>query len=68
MKINKKQRRQLMNSISLMQYNLGQLIISIDDSSSTTAMGVILKQLSVLTEAINNAEEEGFDTNKEIYF
>ena len=68
MKINKKQRRQLMNSISLMQYNLGQIIISIDDSSSTTAMGVILKQLSVLTEAINNAEEEGFDTNKEIYF
>lgn len=68
MKITNKQRKQLINIISLMQYNLGQIIISIDDSSSTNAMGIILKQLSVLTEAINNADEEEHDINKEIWF
>jgi len=68
MKITNKQRKQLINTISLIQYNLGQITISIDDSSSTTSMGIILKQLSTLTEAINNAEEEQHDVNKEIWF
>lgn len=68
MKITNKQRKQLINTISLIQYNLGQVAISIDDSSSTNAMGIILKQLSVLTEAINNADEEEHDMNKEIWF
>ena len=68
MKITNKQRKQLINTISLIQYNLGQITISIDDSSSTSAMGIILKQLSTLTEAINNADEEEHDMNKEIWF
>ena len=68
MKITNKQRKQLINTISLIQYNLGQITISIDDSSSTNAIGIILKQLSVLTEAINNADEEEHDMNKEIWF
>lgn len=68
MKITNKQRKQLINTISLIQYNLGQITISIDDSSSTSAMGIILKQLSTLIEAINNADEEEHDMNKEIWF
>ncbi len=68
MKITNKERKQLINTISLMQYNLGQIITSIDDSSSTCSMGIVLKQLSALTEAINNAGEEGYDINKEIWF
>ena len=68
MKITNKQRKQLINTISLIQYNLGQLAISVDDSSSVTAIGIILKQLSVLTEAINNATEEEHDIDKEIWF
>lgn len=68
MKITNKQRKQLINTISLMQYNLGQIIKSVDDSSSACAAGIILKQLSVLTEAINNADEEEHDLNKEIWF
>lgn len=68
MKITNKQRKQLINTISLIQYNLGQLAISVDDSSSATAIGIILKQLSVLTETINNATEEEHDIDKEIWF
>lgn len=68
MKITNKQRKQLINTISLIQYNLGQITISIDDSTSACAMGDILKQLSTLTEAINNAGEEEHDINKEIWF
>ena len=68
MKITNKQRKQLINTISLMQYNLGQITISIDDSTSACAMGAILKQLSRLIDAINDAEEEEHDMNKEIWF
>lgn len=68
MKITNKQRKQLINTISLIQYNLGQLAISVDDSSSATAIGIILKQLSVLIETINNATEEEHDIDKEIWF
>ena len=68
MKITNKQRKQLINTISLIQYNLGQIIKSVDDSSSACAVGIVLKQLSVLTEAINNAEEEQHDIGKEIWF
>lgn len=68
MKITNKQRKQLINTISLIQYNLGQITMSIDDSSSASAMGAILKQLSTLTEAINNAEEEQRYIDKEIRF
>ena len=68
MKITSKQKKQLINTISLIQYNLGQLAISVDDSSSATAIGIILKQLSVLIETINNATEEEHDIDKEIWF
>ena len=65
MKITNKQRKQLINTISLIQYNLGQIVISANDSSSTCAIGTILKQLSTLIEAVNNAEEEPIPEDKE---
>ncbi len=68
MKITNKEREQLINIISLIQYNLGHMIKSIDDSSSACSAGTILKQLSVLMDMINGAEEEQHDMNKEIWF
>lgn len=68
MKITNKERKQLINTISLIQYSLGHIMKSIDDSSSACSAGAILKQLSALIEAINNAEEEEHDINKEIWF
>ena len=68
MKITNKEREQLINIISLIQYNLGHMIKSIDDSSSACSAGTILKHLSVLMDMINGAEEEQHDINKEIWF
>lgn len=68
MKITNEQRKQLIDRICLIQDNLGQIATYIDDSMSTCAMGAILRQLSRLTEIINNADEEEHDMDKEIYF
>ncbi len=68
MKITNKERKQLINAISLIQYSLGHITKSIDDSSSACSVGSILKQLSILIDAINNAEEEQCDINEEIWF
>lgn len=68
MKITNKEKRQLIDEISIIQYNLGQIIKSVDNSSSACATGSILKHLSSLTDIINNAEEEQHDINKEIWF
>jgi len=68
MKITNRERRQLINEISLIQYNLGHIIKSIDDSSSACSAGTILKHLSTLTDAINSATEEVHDINEEIWF
>ena len=68
MKITNEQRKQLIDRINLIQYNLGQIAMSIGDSTSACAMGAILKQLSRLTEIINNADEEEQNMNEEIWF
>lgn len=68
MKITKQERKQLIDRISIIQYDLGHIIKSIDDSSSACSAGAILKNLSVLTDMVNNAEEEQHDVDKEIWF
>ena len=68
MKITNRERKQLINEISVMQYNLGHIMKSINDSSSACSAGTILRRLSALMDMINSAEEEEHDVNKEIWF
>lgn len=68
MKITNNERKQLINGISVIQYNLGHIIKSINDSSSACSAGVILRRLSALMDMINSAEEEQHDVDKEIWF
>ena len=68
MKITNRERKQLINEISLIQYSLGHIMKSIDDSSSAFSAGNILKHLSALMDTINDAEEEQHDIDKEIWF
>ena len=68
MKITSKERKQLINEISLIQYSLGHIVKSIDNSSSALSAGNILKHLSALMDMVNEAEEEQHDINKEIWF
>lgn len=68
MKITNKERKQLINTISVIQYSLGHIVKSVDDSTSAYSVGAILKHLSTLMDMINNAEEESHDIDKEIWF
>ena len=68
MKITNKERKQLINAISLIQYDVGHIAKSINDSSTACSVGSILKQLSILIDTINNAEEEQHDIDEEIWF
>jgi len=55
MKITNRQKRDLISVISTIQYNLGQIVENIDDSQSTASIGEILRNLSILTDAINDS-------------
>lgn len=55
MKITLKQKKDLIKAISAIQYHLGQLIKNIDDNQNTASIGEILYNLSILTDAINDA-------------
>ncbi len=68
MKITNKEKKQLINIISVIQYSLGHIVKSVDDSTSAYSVGTILKHLSTLMDMINNAEEESHDIDKEIWF
>lgn len=68
MKITNKERKQLINIISDIQFGLGQIIKYVDDSQSVESAGTILESLSVLMNNINNAEEEQCDIFREMCF
>jgi len=68
MKITNKEKKQLINIISVIQYSLGHIVKSVDDSTSAYSVGTILKHLSTLMDMINGAEEEQHDIDKEIWF
>lgn len=55
MKITHRQRKDLIRIISTIQYHLGQIAKNIDDSQSTASIGEILRNLSILTDAINDS-------------
>lgn len=55
MKITNRQKRDLIRVISTIQFNLGQIVKNIDDSQSTASMGEIIRNLAILTDAINDS-------------
>ena len=55
MKITNKQKKDLIRVISTIQYHLGQITKNVNDSQSTASIGEILRNLSILTDAINDS-------------
>lgn len=55
MKITNRQKKDLIRVISAIQYHLGQITKNVDDSQSTASIGEILRNLSILTDAINDS-------------
>ena len=55
MKITNRQKSDLIRVITTIQFNLGQIIKNIDDSQSTASMGAIIRNLAILTDAINDS-------------